>query len=90
MTRWLINIMLMDIELICISQSTSRLAVEYDEFDHGDKETEFEVKRQKLIEQKLRFKFVDYNPDEKDFCILNVTNQIYLFIQCEVNRAIIE
>ena len=50
MTRWLINIMLMDIELICISQSTSRLAVEYDEFDHGDKETEFEVKRQKLIE----------------------------------------
>lgn len=82
--------MLLDIELICISQRTSRLAVEYDEFDHGEKETGYEVKRQKHIEKKLRFKFVVYNPDGKDFYILNVTNQIYLFIQCEVDRAIIE
>ena len=82
--------MLLDIELICISQRTSRLAVEYDEFDHGDKETGYEVKRQKHIEKKLEFKFVVYNPDGKDFYILNVTNQIYLFIQCEVDRAIIE
>ena len=79
--------MLLDIELICISQRTSRLAVE---FDHGDKETGYEVKRQKHIEKKLGFKFVVYNPDGKDFYILNVTNQIYLFIQCEVDRAIIE
>lgn len=82
--------MLLDIELICISQRRSRLAVEYDEFDHGDKETGYEVKRQKHVEKKLGFKFVVYNPDGKDFYILNVTNQIYLFIQCEVDRAIIE
>ena len=48
------------------------------EFGHLDRDIEYEVKRQKYIENKLGCQFIRYNPDAKDFNIFKVINRILL------------
>ena len=54
-----------------------KLAVECDEFDHRDRDIEYEVKRQKHIEDKLKCHFIRYNPDADDFDPFHLINRIY-------------
>ena len=54
-----------------------KLAIECDEFDHNDRDIEYEVKRQKYIEEKLKCSFIRFNPDAPDFNIFRVINRIY-------------
>ena len=54
-----------------------KLAVECDEFDHNDRNIEYEVKRQKHIEIKLDCHFIRYNPDADDFDPFNLLNRVY-------------
>ena len=58
-----------------------KLAIECDEFGHEDRDIESEVERQKFIENTLGFKFICYNPNVKDFCILEVVNKIFVQIK---------
>ena len=54
-----------------------KLAIEYDEFDHHDRDIGYEVERQKHIEQLLNCNFVRFSPDAKDFFILEVVKKIF-------------
>ena len=58
-----------------------KLAVECDEFDHRDRDIGYEVERQKHIEKVLNCTFVRFNPDAKEFCIMEVVNQIFFQIK---------
>ena len=56
--------------------SEYKLAIECDEFDHCDSVIGCKVERQKCIEKLLSCTFVRFNPDAKEFCILEVVNKI--------------
>ena len=58
-----------------------KLAIECDEFDHQDRDIEFEVKRQKYVEDKIGCTFIRYNPDAKEFNLFKVINRI-LNVMC--------
>ena len=51
-----------------------QLAVECDEFGHKDRGIEYQVRRQKYIENKLGCQFIRFNPDARDFNIFEVAN----------------
>ena len=57
--------------------SRHKLAVECDEFDHKDRDIEYEVRRQKYIENKLGCQFIRFNPDARRFNIFEVANRIF-------------
>ena len=58
-----------------------KIAVECDEFGHCERDIEYEVKRQKYIEEKLGCKIIRHNPDAEGFNLFKVINQIFLVIQ---------
>ena len=58
-----------------------KLAIEYDEFDHLDRDIGYKLERQKHIEKLLNCTFVRFNPDAKDFYILDVVNKIFVQIK---------
>ena len=58
-----------------------KLAIECDEFDHRDRDISYEAGRQKHIKRLLGCSFVRFNPDAKDFCILEVVNEIFVQIK---------
>ena len=46
-----------------------KLAIEVDENGHRDRNTDYEIKIQKVIEQELGCKFIRIDPDNEDFDI---------------------
>ena len=58
-----------------------KLAIECDEFDHRDTDIGYEEERQNHIEKLLNCTFVRFNPDVKDFCILEFVNKIFVQIK---------
>lgn len=56
------------------------LAIECDEFNHNDRNKEYEKKRQKFIENELNATFIRYNPDCINFDIFKVISQIHYHI----------
>ena len=63
-----------------------KLAIECDEFDHRDRDIEYEIRRQKFIEDQLNCKFIRYNPDAEDFHILEVINKIFVHIKSSFQK----
>ena len=57
------------------------MSIECDEFDHRDRDIRYDVERQKHIEKLLNCTFVRFNPDAKNFCILEVVNKIFVQIK---------
>ena len=57
-----------------------KLAIECDDHDHKDRDINYEIRRQKFIEDQLNCKFIRYNPDAKDFSIESVLNKIFQYI----------
>ena len=55
-----------------------KLAIECNVFDHRDRDIGYEVGQQKHMESLLNCNFVRFNPDVKDFCILEVVNKIFV------------
>jgi very-short-patch-repair endonuclease len=53
-----------------------KLAIECDEFNHKDRDIEYELKRQDYIEDKLHCKFIRFNPDNKNFKLSKLINEI--------------
>lgn len=53
-----------------------KLAIECDEFDHKDRDQNYEKERQSYIKEKLGCKFIRFNPDSETFCIFKLINKI--------------
>ena len=52
------------------------MAIEIDELGHNDRNTDYEIKRQREIEKELNCVFIRTNPDAADFNINKLNNQI--------------
>ena len=63
-----------------------KLANECDEFDHRDRDIEYKVEQQKHIEKILNCTFVRFNPDVKDFYILEVVKKIFVQIRSSFQK----
>ena len=63
-----------------------KLAIESDEFDHRDRDIGYEVEQQYHIEKLLNCTFTRFNPDVKDFCILEVVNKIFVQIKSSFQK----
>ena len=57
-----------------------KLAIEIDELGHNDRNTDYEIKRQREIEKELDCVFIITNPDAADFKMNRLKNQIYKHI----------
>ena len=58
-----------------------KLAIEIDELGHNDRNTDYEIKRQREIEKELNCVFIRTNPDAADFNMnRRLKNQIYKHI----------
>ncbi len=58
-----------------------RLAIECDENDHNDRDEYYEKTREEYIKNKLKCKFIRFNPDDKDYDIFNLIGKIYKYIK---------
>lgn len=64
------------------------LAIECDENNHQNYDPKEEIARQKLIEKELCCMFIRFNPDEKNFNIFEVINQMFILIKNQIlNRS---
>ena len=66
-----------------------KLAIEIDENGHNDRNIDYEVKRQKAIEQELGCKFIRIDPDKEDFHILRTNNEIFRHIKQSTKKTLI-
>ena len=57
-----------------------KLPIECGDHDHKDRDINYEIRKQKFIEDQLNCKFIPYNPDAKDFMIESVLNKIFRYI----------
>ena len=57
-----------------------KLAIEIDELGHNDRNTDYEIKRQREIEKEINCVFTRTNPDAADFNMNRLRNQIYKHI----------
>ncbi len=53
-----------------------KIAIECDEFDHRDRNQDYEKERENYIKKELNCKFIRFNPDAEDFCIFKLINKI--------------
>ena len=58
-----------------------KLAIEVDEKGHRDRNIDREIKRQKVIEEKLDCTFIRIDPDEENFNIFKAQNEIFRYIK---------
>lgn len=58
-----------------------KLAIECDEFNHNDRDQDYEIEREEYITTKLNCKFIRYNPDHPEFTIFEVINRIIIEIK---------
>ena len=54
-----------------------KLAIECDEYNHKNRDKNYEKKRQEYIEKKLGCRFIRFDPDNSKFNILDVISQIH-------------
>jgi very-short-patch-repair endonuclease len=52
------------------------LAIECDELNHKYRNTEYESTRELYIKDQLKCEFLRFNPDDKDFCVFDLINEI--------------
>ena len=68
------------IDLDRIDASFSKLAIKVDEQGHNDRDIDYEIERQKAIENELGCKFIKINPAKKDFNIFVEIGRIQNYI----------
>ena len=57
------------------------IVIEIDEFDHSDRDPEYEKVREKSIKKKLNCRFIRCNPDDPDFSIIELIGRIGKYIK---------
>ena len=65
------------------------LAIEIDENGHSCKSIDYEINRQKAIEQKIGCKFISIDPDNEDFDIFKAVNEIFRHIKQSTKKTVI-
>ena len=66
-----------------------KLAIEIDENGRSDKNVEYEIKRQKAIEEKLGGKFIRIDPNKNDFDIFRAISEIFRHTKQSTKNALI-
>ena len=61
-----------------------KLEIEIDENDHSDRNIDYELKRQKVIEQELGCEFIRFDPRKKD--IFTAIKEIFKHIKQSSNQ----
>ena len=54
-----------------------KLAIKVDELGHNDRNSDYEIQRQRAIEKELGCVFIRINPDEENFNIFTAINEIH-------------
>ena len=67
-----------------------KLAIEADELGHADRNIDNEIEKQKALERELNCVFFRINPDEKDFKIFKVINEIYIHIKKSSKKSLMD
>ena len=62
-----------------------KLAIEIDENGHSNRSIDFEIKKQKAIEQISGRKFIRIDPNKEDFDIFKAINEIFMHIKQSSN-----
>ena len=65
-----------------------KLAIEIDEKEHRVKNIDYEIKRQKVIEQELDCKFIRIDLDKEDFDIFKIVNEIFRHIKQSTKKTL--
>ena len=63
------------------------LAIEIDEKCHKDRNSDFEIKRQKTLEKEHLCEFIRITPDEKDFNISKAKDEIFRHIKESIKKS---
>ena len=66
-----------------------KLAIETDENGCSDRSIDYEIKRQKVIEQNLECKFIRIGPDKEDFDIFRAIIEIIKHIKQSTKKTLI-
>ena len=66
-----------------------KLTIEIDENGHSDRNIDYKIKRQKVIEQELGCKFIRIDPDKEDFDISVTINEIFRHIKQSTKKTLI-
>ena len=66
-----------------------KLAIEVDEWDHNDRNSYYEIQRQRSIEKELGCVFIRINPDEENLNISKVINKIHRHIKKSTKKYLI-
>ena len=67
-----------------------KLAITVDELGHSDWNIDYEIEKQRAIEETLGCEFIRIYPDEKDFDIFNATNKVHRRIKKSTNKSLID
>ena len=67
-----------------------KLAIEVAELGLSDRNIDYEIQRQKAVEQELGCKFIRINPDEKDFNVFKSINKINRHIEKSFKKSLID
>ena len=66
-----------------------KLTIEVDENGHSDRNIDYELKRQKAIEQELGCKYIRIDPRKEDFEIFRAINEIFRHIKQSTKKTLI-
>ena len=58
-----------------------KLAIEIDENGHSNRNIDYEIKRQKAIEQEICYEFIRIDPEKEDLDIFKAINEIFRHIK---------
>ena len=67
-----------------------KLAIEIDELVLSDRNIDYEIQRQKAIEQEIGCEFIRINPDEKGFNVFKSINKINRHIEKSFKKSLID
>ena len=66
-----------------------RLAIKIDKNGHSDRNTGYEIKKQKAIEQELGYKFIRTDPDKEDFDIFRAISEIFRHFKQSIKKTLV-
>ena len=67
-----------------------KLAIEIDELGHNDRNTDYEIQRQRALERELNRVVIRTNPDAVDFNIFKEINKIHRHIKKSSKKSLID
>ncbi len=86
--------LILSLKLIGTDIPKYNLAIECDEFNHSNRDPEYEEQRENFIKNELNCEFIRFNPDAKNFSTYDVIGDVLKYIEKlkddELNKLKIE